>query len=124
VKVCEVYAWCPVEDDRMPVSADDAPLMDRVDRYTVFVKNSVAFPFFGKQYRRNNVIPGPKPTLYDREENPLGQIFWLGDIVSMAGGNLTQLSYKGGVVSISISWNCDLDWDFMTYCLPKYKLPH
>ncbi len=27
-------------------------LMDRVDQYTVFVKNSIAFPFFGPQYRR------------------------------------------------------------------------
>ena len=24
------------------------------------------------------------------------------------------------MVGIDIQWNCDLDWDFMTYCLPKY----
>ncbi len=37
----------------------------------------------------------------------------------MAGGDFAKLSEKGGVVSLSISWNCDLDLDFMENCLPK-----
>jgi hypothetical protein len=32
--------------------------MDRAEQYTVFIKNSIAFPMFGPEYRRNNVIPG------------------------------------------------------------------
>ena len=119
-RVCEVEAWCPIEHDGLPLGKD-RPLMDRVDQYTVYIKNSVAFPFFGRQYRRNNVIPGPRPTIYHPAKNPLGQIFWLGDIVESAGGNFSRLSVKGGVISISIQWNCDLDYDFMTYCLPKYE---
>ena len=35
-------------------------------------------------------------------------------------GNYNQLAVMGGVVGIDIQWNCDLDWDFMRYCLPKY----
>ena len=31
------------------------------------------------------------------------------------------MAIKGGVVGIDIQWNCDLDWDFMKYCLPKYS---
>ena len=99
---------------------DGLPL-GRVDKYTVFIKNSIAFPHFGKQYRRNNVIPGPKPTIYDEKRRPLGQIFWLGDIVRLAGGNFTQLSIKGGVISVSIQWRCNLDFDFMEHCLPAYE---
>ena len=31
------------------------------------------------------------------------------------------MAVKGGVVSLSITWNCDLDLDFMENCLPKYS---
>ena len=31
------------------------------------------------------------------------------------------MAVKGGVVSMSIKWNCDLDLDFMKNCLPKYR---
>ena len=46
-------------------------------------------------------------------------IFKLGDMVTAAGGNYSQLSVSGGVVAIHIQWLCNLDWDFMKYCLPK-----
>ena len=39
----------------------------------------------------------------------------------MAGGNFSKLAVKGGVIGVYINWNCDLDWDFETYCLPKYN---
>ena len=39
-----------------------------------------------------------------------------------AGGDYTRLSVGGGVVAIHIQWICNLDWDFMKYCLPKYEL--
>ena len=35
-------------------------------------------------------------------------------------GNYQKLALKGGVVGISVVWNCDLDWNFMKFCLPKY----
>ena len=36
-------------------------------------------------------------------------------------GQYEKLAIKGGVVGINIQWNCDLDWDFMKYCLPAYS---
>jgi hypothetical protein len=45
----------------------------------------------------------------------------LGDIVKLAGGNFTLLAVKGGVIGIDITWNCDLDWDFVQFCLPVYS---
>lgn len=31
------------------------------------------------------------------------------------------MAIRGAVIGIEIKWNCNLDWDFMTYCLPKYR---
>ena len=31
-----------------------------------------------------------------------------------------MLALNGGVIGINIEWNCNLDWDFQKYCLPKY----
>ena len=31
------------------------------------------------------------------------------------------MAIKGGVVSLSIAWHCNLDYDFMSYCLPRYN---
>ena len=36
-------------------------------------------------------------------------------------GNYSELAFKGGVISIGINWDCDLDWNFMEYCLPRYN---
>jgi hypothetical protein len=33
---------------------------------------------------------------------------------------LSRMAIKGGVMALSISWNCNLDRDFEKYCLPKY----
>ena len=35
-------------------------------------------------------------------------------------GNYTQLAVRGAVIAIEIKWDCDLDFDFMAHCLPKY----
>ena len=43
-----------------------------------------------------------------------------GDMVTAAGGDYTKLSVGGGVVAIHIQWICNLDWDFLKYCLPKW----
>ena len=59
---------------------------------------------------------------FSQPETWMCNIFKLGDMVRSAGGNYTQLSVSGGVVAIHIQWICNLDWDFMKYCLPKYVL--
>jgi P2X purinoceptor 4 len=32
-----------------------------------------------------------------------------------------RLAVRGGVISVSIGWNCDLDLNFTRTCLPKYS---
>ena len=94
--VCEIFAWCPVEND---AHLSRSPVLSDTDRFTVYIKNSIAFRYFGTEYRRNNII-GKRPSFYHKDANPLGQIFNLGEIVRLADGNYTQLSIKGGVVGI------------------------
>ena len=36
-------------------------------------------------------------------------------------GNYSTLALKGGVISVDIKWDCNLDWDFAKFCLPKYN---
>lgn len=119
--VCEVESWCPVEMDVLPMP--DRPLITGVQNYTVFIKSTISFSRFdAKGYRRHNMPNGictfdmsnPGPT-------KLCPVFRLGDIVSMAGGNFSRLAVKGGVISIELNWDCDLDWDFMKHCLPQYS---
>jgi len=116
---CEISAWCPVENDEN--LSVEAPVLKETEKFTVYIKNSIAFPHFGSEYRRNNILGGTRPSLFHHKHNPLGQIFNIGEVVELAGGNYTSLSIKGGVVGISIAWNCDLDWDFHKYCKPRYS---
>ena len=107
---CEVESWCPIEVDELPMGLNGQALMANAAGYTVFIKNSIAFPYFGKQYIRNNLVNKTcksrngivtcknKPCLYERGEggnniddlNNGCQIFELGKMVEMAGGNFSQ----------------------------------
>jgi len=120
---CEVESWCPIEVDSLPLGKDQA-LMQKAEDYTVFIKNSMAFPYFGEEYARNNLIGNNRrPCMFKvnaKKENNGCQIFRLGDMVQLAGGNFSRMAIKGGVISVSIKWNCNLDRDFMRYCLPHY----
>lgn len=68
------------------------------------------------------------------------RIFKLKDLIEWTGGNFTRwvnkentprnwlktplllrISWFGGVGLIRIQWNCNLDLDFLTNCLPVYK---
>ncbi len=60
---CEVESWCPVEVDALPLGKRRA-LMARAEEYTVFVKNSIAFPYFGAEYVRNNLVSSSECSIY------------------------------------------------------------
>lgn len=68
--------------------------MEDAKDYTVFIKNSVAFPFFGTEFARNNLIGhGGRPCMFKQTKeggNNGCQIFRLGTMVNLAGGNFTQ----------------------------------
>ena len=84
-------SWCPIEIDSLPLGKKRA-LMTNAKDYTVFVKNSIAFPYFGDQYVRNNLIAdGGKPCLFTiANPDPGCQIFRLGEMVELAGGNFSE----------------------------------
>ena len=77
--------------DSLPLGRRRA-LMAKSAEYTVFIKNSVAFPYFGLEYTRNNLISNKgRPCLYKKNSPDEGcQIFRLGDMVEMAGGNFSK----------------------------------
>ncbi|XP_020820426.1 P2X purinoceptor 1 isoform X3 [Phascolarctos cinereus] len=92
IKTCEILGWCPVEvDDHIP----KRNLVETVD----------------KQYMRSCV--------YHKNSDPLCPIFELGSIVRYSGQNFSTLAVKGGVVGVTIDWNCDLDWA-VRHCKPVY----
>ena len=98
------------------------PLIPGAENYTVLIKNSVSFSRFGEdKYHKNNMPNGICIYKKHKPSTHLCPIFKLGDIVELAGGNFSKIAIKGGVISIQITWNCDLDWNFDEYCLPKYN---
>ena len=120
MKVCEIKGWCPVELDALPVKEE--PIIQGVENFTVLIKNTVSFPWFDREkFRRDNMPNGICIYKIHDESTWLCPIFRLGDIIELAGGNFTTLALKGGVISVDIKWDCDLDWNFNKYCMPKYN---
>ncbi|XP_053223887.1 P2X purinoceptor 1 [Podarcis raffonei] len=119
-KTCEIFGWCPVEiDDKVP----NPPLLLAAENFTLFIKNSITFPRF-KVARRNLVEGVTEPFLknctYHKDREPLCPVFELGYVVEESGQKFSVLALKGGVVGITISWDCDLDWP-VRHCVPVYR---
>ncbi|KAM7441494.1 extracellularly ATP-gated cation channel [Porites harrisoni] len=125
-KVCEIYSWCPVEIEELPMPgfnlSYNVPLLEAAKNFTLLTKNHVQFPKFGESTR--NIQSNNKTYLticnYDPETDPLCPVFQLGKIVELAGVNFDEIAYKGGVMAIVITWNCN--FDSLAYsCEPKYS---
>ncbi|XP_046303013.1 P2X purinoceptor 1 isoform X1 [Marmota monax] len=120
VQTCEIFGWCPVEvDDNIPSPA----LLREAENFTLFIKNSISFPRF--QVKRNNLVEEVnasymKTCLYDKKLHPLCPLFNLSYIVQESGQDFSRLAVKGGVVGITIDWDCDLDWH-IRHCKPIYE---
>lgn len=119
-KTCEVYAWCPVEDD---THIPDPPLLMSAENYTLFIKNSVTFPIF--EVTRSNLVEGINASyigncLYNPEKSPLCPIFKLGDIVKLSGFSFETIAKVGGAIGIVVDWTCNFDFD-VRHCKPKYN---
>ena len=85
VYVCEIRAWCPIELDVLPMPNE--PLLKNTDQFTVLIKNSISFPWFGADiYRRNNMPNGICKFDPNDETSSYCPIFQLGDVVKLAGG--------------------------------------
>ncbi|KAK1331512.1 hypothetical protein QTO34_009469 [Cnephaeus nilssonii] len=61
-----------------------------------------------------------KRCLYHKISHPLCPVFHLGYVARESGQSFSTLAEKGGVIGITIDWNCDLDWH-VRHCKPVYE---
>ncbi|XP_063820492.1 P2X purinoceptor 4 [Pseudophryne corroboree] len=120
VKTCEVFAWCPVEND---LNIPNPAFLKEAENFTVLIKNNIWYPKFN--FTKRNILPNIsaeylKTCVYDRLMHPFCPIFRLRSLVEEAGESFQNMAIQGGVMGIQISWNCDLDKRH-TYCVPKYS---
>nr|AAG45102.1 ATP-gated ion channel subunit P2X4 [Xenopus laevis] len=120
VKTCEIFAWCPVEND---THVPDPAFLNGAENFTVLIKNNIWYPKF--QVSKRNILSNIsssylKTCQYDKVNHPFCPIFRLGNIVKEAGESFSDMAVQGGVMGIQINWNCDLDRK-LTYCVPKYS---
>ncbi|XP_075690612.1 P2X purinoceptor 7 [Rhinoderma darwinii] len=114
-KTCQVKAWCPVESKSTPEPA----ILASAENFTVLIKNTIHFAAFG--YTRKNILPEYNVTCkYNKVTAPRCPIFRLGDILTEAGENFSQVAILGGIMGIEINWNCDLD-PLASSCHPQYS---
>jgi hypothetical protein len=119
---CEICSWCPVEIDDMALGRDQAVLTQE-ENFTAVIKNHIEFPLYKK--RLSNILESSNETymylascLYNNETDPFCPVFLLGTILNLAGESFTSLAVEGGVISVKIEWDCNLDLDFMSNCKP------
>uniref|UniRef100_A0A8C2W600 P2X purinoceptor n=1 Tax=Chinchilla lanigera TaxID=34839 RepID=A0A8C2W600_CHILA len=93
VQTCEIFGWCPVEVD------------DIIPRHNLVEEVNASYM---------------KTCLYHKTLHPLCPVFNLGYVVQQSGQDFRRLAEKGGVVGITIDWNCDLDWH-VRHCKPIYE---
>ncbi|VDK34649.1 unnamed protein product [Taenia asiatica] len=120
LSVCEIYGWCPTEYDVLPSDY----ILTNAPNFTVMLKNSIEFPKYNVK-RRNILSWMDKHFLSTCRYNPNNEkmkycpIFRLADIMEYTKAENKQIWNKGGMVSIHIEWNCNLDYN-EEQCLPKY----
>lgn len=126
---CMVEAWCPIEDDSPAIDANGTSSLQNTADFTVFIKNSVLFPHF--QLTVSNIIEGIDAGYlhkchYHPTKDPYCPIFRIGDLVALSDQQLIgdkqafeKISVKGGVISIGIKWDCNLDHS-ADDCKPEY----
>ncbi|XP_016418792.1 P2X purinoceptor 1 isoform X4 [Sinocyclocheilus rhinocerous] len=117
---CEIYSWCPVEDDR---KIPDPPVLLTAENYTLFIKNSITFRQFNVV--RSNLVESVNQSyintcLYHPKTDPLCPIFRLGDIVERSGFSFSEIARVGGAIGVLIDWDCNLDLS-IRHCKPKYE---
>ncbi|TGZ71468.1 hypothetical protein CRM22_002620 [Opisthorchis felineus] len=92
--------------------------------FTILIKNAIEFPYFG--VKRRNILPWMtevylKQCRYNPEhlKDKYCPVFFVRDMLRLAGVDWRNLFTFGGVMAITVDWQCDLDWS-VDYCLPDY----
>ncbi|XP_067162855.1 P2X purinoceptor 6 isoform X2 [Apteryx mantelli] len=116
---CEIYSWCPVENDTLPRK----PLLAEAENFTLFIKNNVNFTKFN--FSKDNTLQTNDPTYfksctYDPFFSPFCPVFRIRDMVEAAGETFGNLALLGGSIGVYIKWDCDLDHP-AALCQPQYS---
>ncbi|VDN97054.1 unnamed protein product [Rodentolepis nana] len=124
VGVCEIYGWCPVENDEIVIDYDLNKRFEMISNYTVYLKNDIEFPNFGIKRKNRDAWVSDKPLGSCRYDpiHPVDKycpIFKFSTIFKEVGITPKALT-KGGVIGILIDWDCDLDLG-ANQCNPKYR---
>ncbi|VDO74744.1 unnamed protein product [Schistosoma margrebowiei] len=93
--------------------------------FTLFIKNSIEFPQF--KIKRSNILSWMTDIyinncLYQSTHtiDKYCPKFRLYDIFQLAKINSNRLLKYGGIIAITIHWQCNFDWN-INYCLPNYE---
>jgi len=121
-KLCEINAWCPVEND---INTGANMIINSLS-YTIFIKNDIEFKKFKRKER--NILPGItnyyiSTCTYDEVLDPYCPVFSLEKVLKKAEPDSKErlmMLQRGGVVEIGISWSCNYD-SYAKRCLPKYS---
>ena len=100
-----MYGWCPLEDDSI------VDILNNVDRFTVFIKNDIRFPFFG--IKRTNALDFEKTGQLTFGKN----LFYVDDIIKDATdgkSDTSTVASRGIVIVADIDWQCNLDKGLIT----------
>jgi len=93
---CILSAWCPLEEDVLPLGPNRA-VLEGSKYFTVLIKNMVKFPKFN--VRRHNIQDWQNSsylaTCHNSEDQPFCPIFTLGHILEAAGCNYRQVAVLG-----------------------------
>ncbi|VEL24361.1 unnamed protein product, partial [Protopolystoma xenopodis] len=107
----------------VPLDESVEPLYDALN-YTVFIKHAIEFTAY--RVNRPNVLKWmTNQYLADcrnNKDDPRDKycpIFRLGDIIRWSGANTYRMLRHGGVIAVTIDWQCDLDFS-VDWCLPTY----
>ncbi|KAM3178010.1 hypothetical protein ACTXT7_003447 [Hymenolepis weldensis] len=145
IGVCEIYGWCPVENDEIVVDYDINERFEMISNYTVYIKNDIEFPNFGVKRKNRDAWKSDKPLgscRYDPYHSidkycPIFKFSTIFKEVGLTASALTKkpsvtitviyyiehiykFEFKGGVIGILIDWECDLDQG-VDRCNPKYR---
>nr|CDS27371.1 p2X purinoceptor 4 [Hymenolepis microstoma] len=119
--VCEIYSWCPLENDTISIDFNLQNRFDMISNYTIYIKVYIEYRRFG--IKLNNKFDDVDITKcqFDRNDptNKHCPIFKLGYIFDEIKLKPSAL-YKGGVIGILINWDCNLDFGFIG-CRPIYS---
>eukprot|EP00058_Branchiostoma_floridae_P020335 XP_002605825.1 hypothetical protein BRAFLDRAFT_84310 [Branchiostoma floridae] len=122
VQTCEIQGWCPVEQQDNPPSP---AVLENAKEFTVLLKNTISFPLFN--FTKRNILddydPGYLKNCRFNNSDPVDKycpIIKLDTMVKEANQDFTALAEQGGIIGISITWDCNLDYS-SSHCLPKYS---